>query len=84
MKNAIVILSGLLAVGLSTPASAFGEPDCAAGIAMIKAEIEKNPAPATLTKLKTALRVAEREAKEREFDECEDAIKDANKALGKR
>jgi hypothetical protein len=84
MKTSIIMLSGLLAAGLATPASAFGEAECAAGITMIKAEIDKNPPAATLTKLKTALRVAEREAKEREFDECEDAIKDASKALGKR
>ena len=57
--------------------------DCGAGIEMIKAEIAKKPAQATLTKLQSALRVAEREQREQEFDECVDAVKDARKALGR-
>ena len=54
-----------------------------AGIEMIRSEIAKKPKEATLTKLQTALRVAEREDKEAEYDECLDAIKDARKALGR-
>jgi hypothetical protein len=50
---------------------------------MIKEEIARKPAQATLTKLQAALRVAEREQREQEFDECVDAVKDARKALGR-
>ena len=73
---------GLLAVALS-PAAADDEGDCRVGVEMIRAEIAKKPSQAVLTKLQTALRVAEREQKEREFDECMDAVKDARKALGR-
>jgi hypothetical protein len=50
---------------------------------MIRAEIAAKPAQPILNKLQAALRVAEREQKEQEFDECMDAIKDARKALGR-
>jgi len=65
-----------LIVLVSQPARADDKVECRAGIQMIKAEIAKRPPQATLTKLQTALRVAEREDKEEEFDECADAIKD--------
>ena len=55
--------------------------DCVAGIAMIKAEIGKSPPQATLTALQRALRGAERELKEQEFDECIDYVEDAKKSL---
>jgi len=73
----------VLAASLPAAAQADDRTDCKAGIDMIKAEIAAKPAQATLTKLQTALRVAEREQKEQEFDECMDAIKDARKALGR-
>jgi hypothetical protein len=50
---------------------------------MIRSEVAKKPDEATLTKLRTALRIVEREEKEAEYDECLDAIKDARKALGR-
>jgi hypothetical protein len=80
--RAIVAGVGLLAVAWS-PASADDETDCRAGIVMIRAEIAKKPAQAVLTKLQSALRIAEREQREREFDECVDAVQDASKALGR-
>jgi hypothetical protein len=65
----------------ATPALADDAADCTAGITMIKAEIAKAPADAILARLKKALRVAEREQKEGEFDECLDAVGDAKRAL---
>jgi hypothetical protein len=50
---------------------------------MIQAELAKKPPQATLSKLQTALRVAQREDREGEFDECLDAVQDARKALGR-
>jgi len=48
---------------------------------MIRMELDKTPAEPVLGKLKKALRVAEREQGEGEFDECLDAVGDARRAL---
>ena len=74
-------LSGLAALLLAVPALADDKAACAEGIAMIKAELARNPPEAALPKLKKALRVAEREQGEGEFDECLDAVGDAKRAL---
>jgi hypothetical protein len=63
------------------PAAANDQAECSAGIAMIKAELDKKPPQATLTALQRALRSAERELQEAEFDECVDAVDDAKKTL---
>jgi len=65
----------------AVPAAADDRADCAAGIAMIRAELDKKPPQATETALQGALRSAERELREAEFDECLDAVDDAKKAL---
>ena len=62
-------------------AAADDRAECTAGIAMIRAELDKKPPQATQTALQRALRSAERELKEAEFDECLDAVEDAKKAL---
>lgn len=74
---------GLAAALAAHPARADDRTACREGIAMIRSEIEKKPAAPVLAKLRTALRVAEREDGEGEFDECVDAVKDARKALGR-
>jgi hypothetical protein len=51
--------------------------DCNTGIEMIKAEIAKKPGEPKLSKLNKLLADAEREAKEREYDECIEAVDDA-------
>ena len=68
---------------LAAPAWADDRSDCIAGIDMIKVEIAKNPPKPVLDRLRKALRDAERELKEGEFDECLDAVNDAKKALRK-
>ena len=74
----------LLALGLTTPASAADDASsCAEGITMIRDALASNPPEATLPKLKKALKNAEREQREGEFDECLDAVADARKALGR-
>ncbi|SDN22176.1 hypothetical protein SAMN05216360_106326 [Methylobacterium phyllostachyos] len=75
----------LLALSLIAAGPAFAADDassCAEGITMIRDALALNPAESALPKLKKALRVAEREQKEGEFDECLDAVGDARKALG--
>jgi hypothetical protein len=73
-----------LAVGLvvfSTAGLADDAADCNAGIAMIKAELDKKPAEAIRTKLDKALTDAEREATEKEYDECLEAVEDATEVI---
>lgn len=79
----ILAALGVAALAGIGPAAADDKADCKVGIEMIRGEIAKKPAAGVLTKLQTALRVAEREDKEGEFDECMDAVKDARKALGR-
>lgn len=55
--------------------------ECTDGVAMIKAEIARKPAKATLDKLNKALKGAERELGEKEYDECLDFVNDAKKAV---
>lgn len=78
----LLLAASVLAI-LASPALADDKAACADGIAMIKAELAKNPPEAVLPKLKKALRVAEREQGEGEFDECLDAVGDAKRALNR-
>jgi hypothetical protein len=78
-----MIIPALLVAGIATPAVAGDRAERRTGIEMIRSETAKKPAAAVLTKLQTALRVAEREDREQEFGECLDAVKDARKALGR-
>ncbi len=78
----ILLLSAcLLAAG---PALAADDAaSCADGITMIRDALALNPPETAVPKLRKALRVAEREQKEGEFDECLDAVSDARKVLGR-
>jgi hypothetical protein len=77
---ALVVLS----LGLTAPALAADDAaSCAAGITMIRDALAANPPEAAVPKLKKALKNAEREQREGEFDECLDAVADAKKALGR-
>jgi hypothetical protein len=77
-----VIALVLLASALATPALAADDASsCAEGITMIRDALATNPPEAAVPKLKKALRNAEREQREGEFDECLDAVADARKAL---
>ncbi|MGY2047379.1 hypothetical protein [Methylobacterium sp. JK268] len=75
----LACLAGTLAAGAARADDAAA---CRDGITMIKAELAKSPAEPLQRSLKKALRNAEREQGEGEFDECMDAVKDARKALG--
>jgi hypothetical protein len=82
MRHLLAYCVALATLASSTlPAAADDQAECTAGIAMIKTEVDKKPPQATLTALQRALRSAERELKEAEFDECVDAVEDAKKAL---
>jgi hypothetical protein len=78
----ILLLSACLLV--AGPALAADDAaSCAEGITMIRDALALNPPETAVPKLKKALRVAEREQKEGEFDECLDAVSDARKVLGR-
>ncbi|HYH17421.1 MAG TPA: hypothetical protein VD995_02280 [Azospirillum sp.] len=71
----------LTATLLATPALADDQSECVAGIGFIKAEIAKAPPQPILDALKKQLRNAEREQREKEYDECLDAVTAARKAV---
>ncbi|MFD1331528.1 histidine kinase [Methylopila musalis] len=75
------LVAGLWAAG-AVAAPSEDAAKCDEGIALIRAEQAKSPPADVAAKLKTALRVAEREKGEAEYDECLDAVQDARKALG--
>lgn len=79
MRLSVPALALLLAA--SGPAFADDKAACAEGIALIKDALANGPSEAALPKLKKALRVAEREQGEGEFDECLDAVGDAKRAM---
>ncbi|MCE4223552.1 hypothetical protein HCU64_07300 [Methylobacterium sp. C25] len=81
MNRSVATGMTLAALVLATPALADDKADCATGITMIQGEIAKAPAEPVLAKLKRALKNAQREQKEGEFDECMDAVGDAKRAL---
>lgn len=80
-KTILIAAIASLTIGLGA-ARADDAKSCDEGIAMIKAESAKQHPKAVADKLKTALRVAEREKGEKEYDECLDAVADAKKAVG--
>jgi hypothetical protein len=78
MFSGSVLLAASL---LATPALADDKSACAEGIASVKAQAEKLVPDAVPQKLKRALKIAEREQGEGEFDECLEALDDARRAL---
>jgi hypothetical protein len=80
MRLTALALAACLA---AAPALADDKTACTEGIAAIKAALSQNPPEAAASKAKKALRVAEREQGEGEFDECVEAVSDAKRALGK-
>lgn len=82
MKTIATAVAALvLSAGL---AAADDKAACAKGIEFIKAQIAAKPADAVMKKLNKALKDANREQGEAEYDECLDAVKDAEKATGKK
>ena len=82
LRPALVVAALLIASGPALAADDLAS--CTKGITFIKAEIAKNPPAPVLTRLKKALKDANRELGEGEFDECMDAVRDAEKATGRK
>ena len=81
MRATVLIAAAAAAARTAHRAWADDQADCLKGIEAIKAEIAKNPPKPVLDRLTRALRIAEREKGEQEWDECVDAVKDAQKVL---
>lgn len=75
--------TSLILLLIAAPALADDKTACAEGIAAVKLQAEKLAPEAVPQKLKRALKIAEREQGEGEFDECLEALDDAKRALPK-
>ncbi|MFK8252143.1 hypothetical protein [Ancylobacter terrae] len=80
MKLTGILIAGALLVAGTAAVRADDAKTCTDGIAVLKAEIAKKPAKAKLDKLNKALKGAERELGEKEYDECIDFVNDGKKA----
>lgn len=78
----LAIIIGFAVAGAATGADAQSRADCEAGISFIKGELEKATDASKRSGLAKALRDAERELGEGEYDECMDAVDDAKAVLG--
>ncbi|MBS7539465.1 histidine kinase [Ancylobacter lacus] len=81
MTRTLATAAAVLVLGLGTAAFADDAKQCSDGITFLKAEAAKNPPKATLDKIKKALKGAERELGEKEYDECIDYVNDGKKAV---
>ncbi|ABY30248.1 hypothetical protein Mext_1849 [Methylorubrum extorquens PA1] len=79
----VFVAAALALTLLATPVRADDKAACADGIAAVKARVEKLAPEAVPQKLTRALKIAEREQGEGEFDECLEALDDAKRALPK-
>ena len=77
--RSVVLLAA--AIAIATPACADDKSVCADGIAATKAEFAQRAPDAVPPKAKRALKIAEREQGEGEFDECVEALDDVKRAM---
>jgi hypothetical protein len=74
----LVLLTGPVA------RAADDKAECTTGIELIKAEIAKKPAKRLLNRLQKALKAAEQEVGEGDWDECVAVIRQSKEALPKK
>jgi len=77
MRNRIWLAAAAFLLQTASSAAADDRSQCLAGIKAIKAAIAKKPAQPVLDRLKRALDSAQQEEFEKDWDECVDAIKQA-------
>jgi len=77
----VVMIVALLFIPAS--ASADSESDCQKGIATLKSELKKKHPRPVQGQLQKALKNAQKEDGEGDWDECVDAVKAGTRALGK-
>jgi hypothetical protein len=83
MRHAIPI--AILVVALFIPARAWAdkESDCQKGITTLKAEVKKKHPKQVRDQLQKALKNAQKEDGEGDWDECVDAVNAGTRALGR-
>ncbi len=77
----VVMIVALLFIPAS--ASADSESDCQKGIATLKSELKKKHPKPVQEQLQKALKNAQKEDGEGDWDECVDAVKAGTRALGR-
>ncbi|HEX9321079.1 MAG TPA: hypothetical protein VF913_03000 [Xanthobacteraceae bacterium] len=82
MRNAIPIAI-LLALFIPARAWADKESDCQKGITTLKSELKKKHPKPMRDQLQKALKDAQKEDGEGDWDECVDAVKAGTRALGR-
>ena len=83
-KHPLGIVTVVVALTAPAARAADDKAECTAGIELIKAEIAKKPAKRVLIRLQKALKAAEREVGESDWDECVGAIREGKKSLPKK
>jgi hypothetical protein len=78
------VVGVLFALTAPVARTADDKEECTVGIEWIKAEIAKKPAKRVLNLLQKALKAAEQEVGEADWDECVAAIREGKKALPKK
>ena len=83
MWNRFVVVMIVALLFIPASASADSESDCQKGIATLKSELKKKHAKPVQDQLQKALKNAQKEDGEGDWDECVDAVKAGTRALGR-
>jgi len=83
MRTAIPIAIVLALLFVPARAWADKESDCQKGIATLKSELKKKHPKPVQEQLQKALKNAQKEDDEGDWDECVDAVKTGTRALGR-
>ena len=83
-KHALGIVALLILLTGPVARAADDKTECTAGMELIKAEIAKKPAKRVLNRLQKALKAAEQEVGEGDWDECVAVTREGKKALPKK
>jgi len=83
-KHALGAVAVLVLLTGPVARAADDKAECATGMELIKAEIAKKPAKRLLNRLQKALKAAEQEVGEGDWDECVAVIRQSKEALPKK
>jgi len=83
MRTTVAIAVTLAVLCISGPALADKESDCQKGVATLKSEVKKKHPQQVRAQLQSALKNAQKEVDEGDWDECVDAVNTGRRALGR-
>jgi hypothetical protein len=81
--NRVFVAAIVALLFIPASASADSESDCQKGIATLKSELKKKHPKPVQDRLQKALKDAQKEDEEGDWDECVDAVKAGTRALGR-